>query len=63
MKLNSPELIHSPEDNGYYWEAYTQSKKLVCGEKMFDIFHSQLFKTERGAELSQEKEKLKWEEI
>ena len=62
-KLNNEELIHSSEDNGYYWSVYRQSKKLVCGEKTFDIFHSQLFKTERGAELSRKKGKLRWEEI
>ena len=62
-ELNFPELIHSSEDNGCYWEVYKHSKKLVCGEKTFDIFHSQLFKTKRGAELSRKKEKLRWERI
>lgn len=48
-------LIYSPDENGYYWEAFTfnTSKTEI----------SQLFKTERGAELSRKKGKLRWEEI
>lgn len=62
-ELNKEELIHSPEDDGYYWEVYRESKKLVCGRETFDIFHSQLFKAKKGAELSRELGRLRWEEI
>ena len=47
-------LIYSPDENGYYWEAFINTGKTEI---------SQLFKTERGAELSRLKGKLRCEEL
>ena len=63
IKLNKEKLIYCAGDNGYHWEVYRRSKQLVHGRKTFDVFHSQLFKTKRGAELSQQKGKLRWERL